>query len=131
MSILSDLVDAEVVLASHSSAIRKELNAEIPYTQADKDERSEICLLMIDRLSKYVEESEDITQLQLASVMSVINELLGLRRALTLACRDGNSGSYGKTKRSRDIMSLSVSSCRSLFLQEESSKLDTIPEYFS
>ena len=131
MSILSDLADAEVVLVSHSSAIRKELNAEVPYTQADKDERSEICQLMIDRLSQYVEESEDITQLQLASVMSVINELLALRRALTLACRDGNSGSYGKTKRSRDIMSLSVSSCRSLFLQEESSKLDTIPEYFS
>jgi hypothetical protein len=78
-----------------------------------------------------VEESEDITAMQLAAVMSIVNDLLGLRRALTIYCRDGSSGAYGRTKRSRDITSLSVSSYRGLFLQEESSKLDTIPEYFS
>jgi len=131
MSILSDLRDAETVLVSHISAVRKELNAEAAYSQADKDERSEICTVVIDRLSEHVESSEDITDMQMAAVMSVLNNLLALRRALSLASKDGNSGSYGRTRRTRDLLSLSVSSYRSLFLQEEAAKMDTIPEYFS
>lgn len=131
MDILSALGDAETVLVSHVSAVRKEMNCESPYTQADKDERSEICSVLIQRLSEYVEEAEDITDMQVASVMLVLNDLLALRRALSLASKDGNSGGYGRTKRSRDLLSLSVSTCRDLFLQEESSKMDTIPEYFS
>lgn len=131
MSIVADLESAQLTIVSHYSALRKELNGEAPYTRADKDERSVICSLMITRLSDYVSSSEDITNAQVASVLSILNNLIGLRRALTIHSTPGNNQPYHRTEKSRDLASVSIDSYKDLFLEEEAAKLDTIPEYFS
>tara|TARA_B100000424_G_C22855892_1_gene456259 strand:- start:357 stop:752 length:396 start_codon:yes stop_codon:yes gene_type:complete len=131
MEILTTLSNAEKTLVSHVSAIRKELNYEEAYSKADKDERAAICRSLLDSLSVYVAEAEDLTTVQLAAIMSTINSLLATRRALLIATSPGSSQHYDRTKNTRDLLALKLKSDNAIFLDEESSKLDTIPEYFS
>ena len=129
-TVLVDLAAAELVLVSHIAAIRKELNGEVPYTSADKDERGELCKLLVEKVSSYIEDTEDLTPMQFAALSSILNNLIGLRRALSVSTVPQSNQPYAKLENSRDISSLSLKSYRELFLDEESSKLDTIPEYF-